>query len=116
MSSSRRSRAGPGKALQGHQGKPREPTVTINYIRRIGSFCGGFRRLPRTRRDDATKPCAIGDSHLVDERADLGKRPVGGDEELFVLSKLRRIAEINALAVLGAERGPLVNQRAQGPL
>lgn len=90
--------------------------MTINYIRRIGSFCEGFRRLPRTRRDDATKPRAIGDGQLVDERADLGKRPVGGDEELFVLSKLRRIAEINALAVLGAERGPQVNRRAQEPV
>ncbi len=53
---------------------------------------------------------------VISERADLGKRPVGGDEKLFVLSKLQRIAEINALAVLGAERGPQVNRRAQAPV
>ena len=36
------------------------------------------------------------DGHLLDERVDLGQRPVGGDEFL-VVGELRRIAKMNAL-------------------
>ena len=35
----------------------------------------------------APNPRAIGDGHFVDERVDLGERPMGGDEQLLVLGR-----------------------------